>query len=595
MAALIRLNIAVVLRHILDREPNLVKLDDFDDDSDSSTDSDSDGSGRESDDDNLDMISASPEFGPSLRERASGNSMGSNSNNKKKNSTKSSMFRLSLSRSEKKKIQSKSRRSKKEHLGELIDFKGPKLITGCKSLLIFYQLIGQLNLIGRPLYLSIIFKLLVFTLMTYYFLTRFMFKFYKLNIVNENYRNPIFLLITFLAILVVSCQILINIKINLFDLCPLYKILTTEKLCFVNIKVQHVLGTKSFIFMLIFHVYHSLVINMLVSTSLENYVTEFSFPEFLLDLYVQLAFSFNIIGISYLDLYIRSAFGHWLLALKSHLEHRFTYLHKYQRKISHDLRRRATPAYISTSSASSLNTNRSTEEERKSSSRLKRIEPFLISFDEIQRNLNNMDDHLEVLRSVQIPTLVMLALIAFLGNGSLFLISYHLLADQANTYHGFLFLINSVNYIIIIFFCYSGDRWLYYALSSFVQTVEDEYFMQNDLKQQTGSSAMMLSSQQQVDVADRNSQFSSISGNNNQSVANNIINSSPADISEQLQSQQQMLMIRKKDVLFCHEFLHQFENHLATPWSEFTFKTHLHTLRTFVTLIAAQIIFDHEH
>jgi len=204
----------------------------------------------------------------------------------------------------------------------------------------------------------------------------------------------------------------------------------------------------------------------------------------------------------------------------------------------------------------------------------------IVTLDEIQKNLNTMDDHLEVLRSVQTSSLVLITLNAFLTNGALLLLAYNLLANKGNYYHGLLLILIAVNYTIIIFFCYIGDSWLYYALSSFVQTVEDEYFLQGG---DGGDISGAINSEQ--------SQSLSRAPNGNRSSLPLYNYGESIDLSRE----HQLLLIKKKDVLFCREFLHQFENHLATPWSKLTVKVHLRIIGTFVTLIAAQIIFDHEH
>lgn len=462
---------------------------------------------------------------------------------------------------------------------DLLDLEGPKLIHGAKTLLMFYQIIGQLNWLGKPLYLSLLYKLIVLTAVVYNLMDRFLIKSYSLNILDGNYRNPIFLFISFLTILTVSLQGLVSFRANLLDLCPFFKILSTPKLCFVREEVQHIVGTKWLKHFLFFFVYHTLIISMIVSEDLAHFIDEFRILNFLADLYTVTYFTISMTGVSFLDLYVRSCFGHWLLALKNHIESRFTYLHKHQRRAM-KLRNLVPSDRDNINSMDVLSISETITTFNTAYNRP------LLTFDEIQKHLNKMDDHLEATRSVQIGSLVLLSLNAFLLNGALFLLSYHLLADQNNLYHGFLMLLLSFNCILIMFFCYSGDRWVFYALSSFTQTVEDEYFMQSYIRPSTKLTENN-SAQQQYDQPE--------------AAAVNLMNNREFSI-EQLETQShcqptnhKMLLIKKKDVLFCHEFLHQFENHLATPWSNLTLKTHVHMLRTFVTLIAAQIIFDHEH
>lgn len=550
----------------------------------------------------------------SIDDRKTKQSQNCNSLNKRKLSPKT----VSISKVSKK---TNYKNSQISIYGEdLLDFEGPKLIEGIKYWLYFYQITAQLNWIGKPLYVSMIYKVLVLMLVAWGITNRIVLKFYSLHIINENYRNPIFLFISGMGFITLMGQIFITFRVNLFDLCPLYKILVTPKLCFLKKEILQVLGDKclgSYILGLLFH---TILISMLASKDLTQFVNDFHIFGFLLDFYSNIVFIFMIVGLSHQDLYVRTAFGHWLLALRSHLEHRFTHLHKYQRN---KLRIMRAQNINSNSEQQLINLINSDEEAINKSFRdeyeagldgngNRKNFPRLITFDMIQRNLNNMDDHLEVLRSVQISSMVLLSLNAFLVNGSLFLVSYHLLADQNNFYHGFLFLLLSLECLVVVFLCYSGDRWVYYALSSFVQTVEDEYFMQSDIKNQPETQqdkrfniGTSDNTYNEIEGIRRNSSIKSQQQVNNINCPE-ILKSgvSPMelelDASKTVQScriykAQQMLFIRKKDVLFCREFLHQFENHLATPWSKLTFITHLHMARAFVTLIAAQIIFDHEH
>lgn len=257
-------------------------------------------------------------------------------------------------------------------------------------------------------------------------------------------------------------------------------------------------------------------------------------------------------------------------------------------------------------------TRRRKRSHEKRSSVAKVIE--FVSLDEIQKQLNNMDDHLEVLRSMQAASLVFVSLSAFFANGALFLFIYTLLTSRKAYYHGTILTLTSINYILIVLFCYIGDRLAYYGLGAFVQTVEDEYFLQGESSPQvdcgpeSGSNAVKRADESRtggnpLDTSDNTS--STLAMESSTSVSNSNHNNNKRALSrrdllhmqqqQQHQRQQQKLLINRKDVLFCREFLHQFENHLATPWTKLTVKTHLHIMGTFVTLIAAQIIFDHEH
>lgn len=566
-------------------------------------------------------------------------------------SSKSRVRPQDLSKKLSPRIARRRKRSKAQHpppvdtYGEwMLDFEGPKLIEGIKVCMTFNQIIGQLNWIGKPLYFSIFYKIAVFSLFIYCATTRFFLKFYGLRIINENYRNPIFLFIGGMGCLTLLAQVIVSIRLNLFNLCPLYKILVTPKLCFVRREILSILGDQTLVAIMLGLVLHTLITSMAVSRDLRQFVNEFHIGGFMLDCYVNGVFLSCIIGMPFTDLYVRSAFGHWLLGLKSHLEHRFAHLHRYQRRKLRLLKSQGGYSSSESREKAFLDLNSSAEDVNESfrnefiQSGTNKPPPRLVTFDVIQRNLNNMDDHLEVLRSVQISTMVLLTLNAFLVNGALFLLSYHLLADQHNLYHGFLFLLLSLECLTFVFLSYSGDRWVYYALSSFVQTVEDEYFMQSDIKTSTqvpntqasgntDSDALVQSTGATSNINDadfttttttttlkdssinkrlqghiRNldeEQASELNLNNisanDRSALELELESSTTVESCRIYRAQQILFIRKKDVLFCREFLHQFENHLATPWSKLTFITHLHMARAFVTLIAAQIIFDHEH
>lgn len=484
---------------------------------------------------------------------------------------------------------------------DMLDLAGPKLWNGAKFWLFFYQIIGHLNWSNQPLYLCILYKMITTIIVFYIIYIHFVKKIIALNIIDENYRNPIFIFISLLAAASSIVQSCISVFTNLFDLCPLFKIITTPKLCFINKEVQHITGTETFKGMFIFYIYNCLLMSMLVCRNLEEFLNQFSVYTFVIDIFALISALYFLVGMTHFDFYIRSTFGFWLIAMKFNLEHRFTFLHKYQRK----QRLHEHKISIETNSSSEQNEDILVGDNRPETLSTSALDPRptsslsqrrlerqfakaykFVTLDEIQKNLNNMDDHLEVWRSIQTSSLVLITLNAFLTNGGLLLLVYQLLANQGNYYHGLLLLLISVNYTIVIFFCYVGDSWISYALSSFVQTVEDEYFLQggdesigglNQLNGRKSSSVLPLDWSRSQDQPEP---LEAIVGQSRR-------------IS--LAKQHQSLLIRKKDVLFCREFLHQFENHLATPWSKLTVKTHLHMLGTFVTLIAAQIIFDHEH
>lgn len=533
---------------------------------------------------------------------------------------------------------------------DILDLSGPKLIEGCRAWIIFYELIGQLNWLGVPFYLSIIYKMILLTFICYIFYEDFVKGLLSTSIVDLTYRNPIFIFISFLAITSTAFNSILAIYTNLFNLCPLFKVLTTPRLCFITEEVQHIIGTKTITCIFIFYAYHTCLLTLLVHANYNEFFNQFNIGRFLVFLFCSVCSIYHLIGLSHLDFYIRACFASWLIALKGNLEYRFAHLHKHQRlhrlrqaqRLSRlrqaaetdegydvreqmaNTRRDSMISRKTNADNKSLLTRPSTAQSQMNSldeeldyqeQRQMTLEEFkekykIVTLDEIQKNLNTMDDHLEVWRSIQTSSLVLITLNAFLTNGALLLLAYNMLANRGNYYHGLLLILLVTNYTIVIFFCYIGDSWLYYALSSFVQTVEDEYFLQGGESGDVTKESNMDTSDNNPTILQRtnpisNSRQGSMNYGNESRVGGTSITSSTAlggsglggSSGEMLNlsREHQLLLIKKKDVLFCREFLHQFENHLATPWSKLTVKVHLRMVGTFVTLIAAQIIFDHEH
>lgn len=480
---------------------------------------------------------------------------------------------------------------------ELLDFSGPKLITGFENWLLFYKICGQINWVGKPLYLSIVYKFIALAWMSYTAARRTV-SYYELDAVKSSLKNPILIFILFLGCVAQIVQMILVFLTNLTNLSPVYKILETPKLCFLKGEVLHKLGTKSLRLYLIVGMFHSIIASMIGSRDLNQYIERFSFPAFILETYGSFVYLTYVTSILNIDLYIRSAFGHWLLALQCYLEQRFTHLHRHQRRMN---RLKARQRLINRTSMETSNCSNSPGDNQPDSSQASQsgssMQQPLIAFDEIQKNLNQMDDYLELFRDVQVSCLLLISLMAFLINGSLFLLSYRLLADKKDFYHGVLFVLLGLSFLLQFLFSYFGDSWLYYALSSFAQTMEDEYFTQNELIIKTSTiinnnsdSNKLLSNQAASSMI-----VAQMVENSPISIDDSISELADTKIYDSSDQQQQLMLIKKKDVLFCREFLHQFENHLGTPWSKLTFITHIHLLRAFVTLIAAQIIFDEEH
>lgn len=443
-----------------------------------------------------------------------------------------------------------------------LDLSGPPLMSGFYVNLRLHVLMSHINWPNKPLYFSLIFKCMILGFMVNRIFSRVMDKIVDL-IDERDLKNPIFVFIGFLAIITTVVQFVTNSYVSTFNLGTFYKILREPKLCFIRQDILDQLGNKMTSFMVMFLIYNGILTGMLVSDNFNHFIETFDLVTLIIDIYMFGAAFYCLCGDSLIDFYIRTSFGHWVIALRDHLEKQFAYLHR---------QHHVTPA--------------------KTRSPIK-----MITLDEIQRSLNNMDDHLEVMRSVHSFSLVLMSLNSFLGNGGLILMTYHLISDQKNYYHGFIVFLLSTSYFGAVFLCYFGDSWLYHALGSLVQCIEDEYFLQSDIKTITTTTSTRIESttatetttqqreQEQQIMTDQVGPFSEIE-----------------PLTEQCHEQalatidrRKTHILKKKHVLFFREFLHQFENHLATPWTNLTFVSHLHILRAFVTLVAAQIIFDHEH
>ena len=547
----------------------------------------------------------------------------------------------------------------------LLDSRGPKLIDGYRGWLLFFQIFAQINWLNKPLYLSIIYKATLYGLALYWVWLDYIKPLLHSNIVDTNYKNPIFVFIGLLAFLMIIVHALVITYTNLFNLCPMFKVLTTPRLCFIKTEVQHIIGSKTLFSLTCIIVYQCALFRLLCSNTFEEFLNNFSIGNFLLDIMAIITLNFVLVGDTDIDFYMRVCFGFWIIAMKRNLEYRFAYLQQHQRLVGlmnsstgrdqRQTRLRSSGQRATSVSSSSFGYNLKLEQDqqaqltgnvgeaternvegqkfanadggnddfrsnesletnfgsnkRPNTARSEQTalnnfkEKYKIdTMDEIQKSLNTMDDHLEVCRGIQNSSLVMITLNAFLLNGALLLLAYNLVANRGDYYHGVIVILITLNNTFGVFMCYIGDSWISYALGSFVQTVEDEYFLQG------GDSARVIQEQQL-----RQQYRNSINEVIDDSKSNNSDPVLPPDWSifqmkepsttgselqqsiELIRQHQSLFLIKKEDVQFCREFLQQFKNHLATPWSKLTVKIHLHMVRTFVTLIAAQIIFDREH
>lgn len=453
----------------------------------------------------------------------------------------------------------------------IVDLSGPKLFGGTRHVLIYYQVVGLLNWIHAPLYVSLIYKIALILLASIVTIMRLMIPLMSLNLLDTVYTNPTFIFIFCLSVITSTAHFWLTIYINLFKLCPLFKIITTSKLCYISEQVQYVYGDGNLFLVFIFMVYNTCLVQMLVSTNYQQFLNDFSVGFFVLDLFSQTIIWYHIIGLEHYDSYIRYCFGSWIFGLKMNFESRFERFRIYHRiQLA-----RCFNEYTERDDLDSKESHLLAQEDT--------IVERFITLDEIQNHLNNMDDHLEVWRTIQAYSLALTSVNGFVNNGTLLLFAYSLLANRANYYHGLVVLAIAVNYWIVLFFCYSGDEFVYYALRKFVQSVEDEYYLQGS---NDGLDRLIF------DYAEDEYQqlTESSSGEFNHELQSQLI-----VLTNKLIAQHKTLLVKKENVLFCHEFVHQFNNHLATPWSRLNFNSHLHMLGTFVTLIAAQILFDEDH
>lgn len=428
-----------------------------------------------------------------------------------------------------------SHRSRKSYLS----LSGPPLLDGFNNVLVGLMISGQANLVDRPFYLSLILRIFIVGL-AFVRTTQTMMKVNDLGLLNErDVHNPIFILIGILAFITSCSLIIVNVYIVTFNMGIFYKVIRKPNLCFLRRDIMRTIGEKSGSMVVVVIIIHGIATNMVRAIDLEDYVENFDVTSLLLDIYANSVAILSWVGVSFLDFYIRVCFGHWLLGLRDHLTFQFSYL-------------RQTPNIMNKPDGG-------TEQELPYRGKLK-----LISMDDIQRNLNNMDDHLELMRSSHTLSLVLITLNSFLANGAWIILGFHLLSDQKDYYHGPIILFFSFSTGLGASISYWGDSWLHHGLEKLVECIEDEYFQQSNLS----------------------------------STITEPCNRSHSDSNEAQDTDDTSIIksgIKKKHVLFFREFEHQFSSHLATPWSNLNLKTHLHIIRAFASLLAAQIIFKHVH
>lgn len=467
-----------------------------------------------------------------------------------------------------------NKRKYKQMVDNILDLSGPRLFEGGKGWILYYQIIGQMNWIDKPFYFSLIYKLIVISSGCSIIILHHVVPLMSMSLIDSVYQNPIFIFICLSALITSTAHFWVTIYINLFKLSPLFKILTTPGLCFLPTNVQAVFGDNNLFITWIFIIYNTCLLRMLVSANLVEFVNNFSLIPFLLEVFSQSIIWYHVVGLAHFDFYIRCSFGCWLTGLKMNFENRSERFRAHQKRRLAEYFNR-----LGHTSGQSVDLN------HKISHNKLPVDEF-ITLDKIQTHLNNMDDHLEVWRSVQAYSMALISVNAFLNNGTLLLFAYSLLANQGNYYHGLVVLGIALNYWLVIFLCYSADQFIWYALGKFVQTVEDEYFLQGSAGEMESSILRLVECQYQQLVDSTMTTTPDVSLE---------LQPSLIGLKNKLLDEQREFQVKKDDVLFCREFLYQFSTHLATPWSRLNFNSHLHMLGTFVTLIAAQIIFDKEH
>lgn len=453
-----------------------------------------------------------------------------------------------------------------------LDLSGPALIEGVKFRPLL-NLLAFLNWNDQPFYITLLYKVFIYIYFSYR-IGMTTINYLKFNLIADP--NPIYLLTGILFTLSSSIQICNGIYVTTMKFKKIDLVLGQQKLCFLKKEFLETLGTSIknlFAFIIIIQ---SIVIALASKQNSEQFFSETHLVSFTLDFISVLVSSLWVFGLGGMELYIRCSFGHWLLALKDHLEKQFFYLRQLE------LQKAVTT------------TIKNPEQSIPSNSMQ------IITLDQIQRCLNNMDDQLEIIRDINYIGLITCSLNCFLGIGFWLLTAYNQIHNLNDYYHGLSNIGLALNYQLLIFLSYFGDSWLHYCVKSLISCIEDEYFLQNghlnEKKKNKNKNKDMLNHESilpinNIGFAHNESGLTSCDNYNNH---NNL-----QLLDDKLEKQQQFvsneLKSRKKHVLFFIEFQEQFSNHLGTSYSNLTFGTNIHILRAFVTLIAAQIVFDHEH
>lgn len=482
----------------------------------------------------------------------------------------------------------KSKQTYKAMIGEMLDLRGPKLFEGCEYHWLYYQIIGLFNWLNAPFYLSVIYKLGVIALSLGVTQKRLIIPAVTSGLFDTVSKSPMFIFLAICSLITANLGPANTIYVNMFRLAPIFDTLTTPHLCYLSKDVKFQLGDSNLLQVILFVMFNNIIRYMLVVDNFSQFLNNFSFLNFALDFLCGSVTWFFIIGTTHVDFYIRNSYGCYIWAIKFNLETRFARFHKYRT-------RRLIECYRLSSKReeTSSDTDDNTTLDEPSSGlgytffsmgvKNHKKDHKFITFDEIQKSLNSMDDHLEVLRSTQTSSLMWIEINELLIMGVFALTIYSLFADEADYYHGSILVTWSVCYFVIISASYFGDEWLSHSLAKLLQSVEDEYFLQGSHEDDDDEPRMVPNN------------FSHYICPAQVSPTPEERNPAMEKLIKELDFLYESLLIKRKDILFCREFLPQFEAHLATPWSRRSFKSQLNMLGTFATLITAKIVFDGEH
>lgn len=443
-----------------------------------------------------------------------------------------------------------------------LDYDGPRLLDGCRWWVRFYQLTGHISWFGWPLSMAILYRVALFSAVLWAISPRTASLF---NIESFQVALQGTLFSATFALSAVLGQFIIHrtLYVGLFDSVALKNILFTPKLCYLKTDVLKTIGDKTLSIALAFAYYHILLHFSVTYNTWNELKNDFGFRMFLIEVPLIVIMGFYVfIASTHLDFYIRTCFAIWLLGLRRTLKYKS--INKFKSKLR-------VIDYSPTERSESMTTLTSSTATQDACQ--------LLTLDDIIKSLNEMDNHLEALRNTQMFGIVTLTLNTYLGTGCVLLLSHITFAIQDDYFHGAILCLMTVNFSVNTFFIYFGDSFILYALNRLAQLIEDEFYMQksdneiNSNESTTGTRGER--SRREAIRVWRNCECSRC----------------------QLEQREELRSFRitKNDVMFFREFLHQFKEHLATPWSQLNAQAHSEVFLAFVTLTAIQIMLAHEY